>query len=186
MFPDKKQVNFLMVFTAICYAIVAIYLFASPAANDKTNITVISSAFIATGIINILIFSINKRLYFRPTWTLQQGFYLVFFGIILIISCNIESFRLYKDYTTVLSFLAFFSCCSQLSASIQLRTLEFSRWVITFMFSVINLISGVYFITNPYSQILSSANLYAIYLIILAAIALAEPFVYVRKENQQQ
>ena len=82
---------------------------------------------------------------------------------------------------TVYAFLAFFIASAQFCASIQLSALEIRRWWIVLIFSIVNILFGVYFLKLCSVLNISEYPSVGIYMVVLAVNFALEPWVYNKK-----
>jgi len=144
--------------------------------NDRYNEYIIGGTLLLTSILYFSAFGINRRMYFRPGWMLQEAFFLMFFSIVVF-------FLPYLDFevnATVYAFMAFFAAAVQFASSIQLGALEIRRWWMILIFAIANLIFGVYLIKICPVVFISVLPSVAAYLLLMAVITLVEPIVYIK------
>lgn len=173
----NTESNFILFLLGILQLLVAVFLFFTPFDNDENNLLLISISYIVFGLFLLIAYARNRKWYFRPGWTLQQSFFLLFFGIILLFSGNID----FETNNLVFCFLSFFTAATQLAASISLNSLDIrNHWLIS-VFAIVNIVFGVYFLLNPFSQYISITQSVAFYTFFQGICSLSEPFVYIKK-----
>lgn len=177
----NSRANFTVFLSGVCLIVLAIILLIKPFEQTLMNFRFIGVVFILSGLLNILAFAQNKRWYFRPGWTLQQSFFLLFFGLLLFFSSNIE----FDTDIMLFSFMAFFTAATQLACCIQLHTLEIKRWWWIAGFGLINLIFGVYFLTNPFAEYIDMFISIAVFVCITGMIGILEPLVYIKSKRKE-
>lgn len=177
----NSRANFTIFLSGMCLIVLAAILLIKPFEQTIMNFRFISVVFVLCGLLNILAFAQNKRWYFRPGWMLQQSFFLLFFGILLFFSSDTE---LNTDIR-LFSFMAFFTAAVQLACCIQLHTLEIKRWWWIAGFGLINLIFGVYFLTNPLSEYIDMFISVAVFVFVTGTIGILEPLVYVESKRKE-
>lgn len=173
----NSKSNFILMLSGLCLIVLAFILFFSPFESDKSNFLLISVVFLSVGLLEILAFAQNPRWYFRPGWILQQSFFLIFFGILLLFSDGIE----FETDLLLFSFLAFFSATAQLSCSIQLHALEIRRWWWISVFGFVQILFGAFFLIDPFSSFMNLFSSIAVYLFVSGFILMLEPLVYLSK-----
>lgn len=151
------------------------FLIIFPLKEYAANIQIMCFAFIGIGLCFLLSFIFNRKWYFRPGWTLAQGFYLIIMGVLCLYSFDRE---LSDSMNLMFAMWAMFSGVTQISSSIQLRALEFTKWWRILCCGFINLIAFAYFIINPFSDIIALFTSFGIYILAAGIICLAEPFAY--------
>jgi uncharacterized membrane protein HdeD (DUF308 family) len=152
----------------------ALFVLLYPFGKDRDKEILIGCTFLAAAFLCFISFSMNRRIYFRPGWLLQSAFFLTLFGI-LILFLPVLDFEL---NTTVFSFLAFFFGSAQFCAAIQLSALEIRRWWMVLVFSIVDLLFGVYFLKLCSVLNISQYPSVAVYMIVIAVMLLLEPLVY--------
>jgi uncharacterized membrane protein HdeD (DUF308 family) len=172
--------NFTIFLSGICLIILAVLLFFRTFSTDLINYRFVGIVCELVGFLNILAFGQNKRWYFRPGWMLQQSFFLIFFGVMVLLAPYIHL----DVNLTIFSFLAFFTAATQLSASIQLRALEINRWWWVACFGFINILFGVYFLVNPFEIYFDLFFSVAVFLLTTGLIYMIEPFVYIKNRKK--
>lgn len=170
-----KNSNIFLYVSGFFLLILALFLIIAPFNDYASNIITMSFSLIVIGISFIIAFVLNKKWYFRPGWILPQGFYLIFIGILCLYSFKKE---LSDSMNLIFAMWALFSGVTQISASIQLRSLEFIKWHRMTFYGIINLLFFIYFITDPFSVYVSLYTSFGIYILISGMICLAEPFIY--------
>lgn len=178
----NSRSNFTIFLSGTLLLILAAVLFFQPFENDLTNFYLIGAVFIMAGLLDILAFAQNHRWYFRPGWMLQQSFFMIFFGGILIFSVDIE---LDSDIL-LFSFMAFFTAATQLACCIQLHALEIRRWWWISIFGLVNIVFGVYFLINPLAEYIGIFVSAALFIFVTGIIAMMEPFVYVKGKKREE
>ena len=173
----SKHYYRIMILAALILAAGALWLLVRPfEANDRYNEYLIGGTLLLTSVTYFSAFGVNRRLYFRPGWLLQEAFFLLLFSIVIF-------FLPYLDFeinAAVYGFMAFFAAAVQFTSSIQLGALEIRRWWIILIFALTNLLIGVYFIKICPVLNVDEYPSVAVYLLVMAAISLAEPFVYLK------
>ena len=172
--------NFTIFLSGICLIVLAILLLFKTFNTDLINYRLIGVVSGLVGFLNIIAFGQNKRWYFRPGWLLQQSFFLIFFGVMILIAPYIDL----EINLSLFSFLAFFTAATQLAAAIQLRALEINRWWWIACFGFINIIFGVYFLVNPFEIYFDLIFSVGIYMLVTGLIYTTEPIVYIKSRKK--
>ena len=172
--------NFTIFLSGICLIVLAVLLMFKTFTVELVNFRMIGIVCALAGFLNILAFGQNKRWYFRPGWMLQQSFFLIFFGVMILLAPYIG---LVMDLTNF-SFLAFFTAATQLAASIQLRALEIRRWWWIACFGFINILFGVYFLINPFEAYFDIFFSLSIFFLATGLIFVTEPIVYIQNRKK--
>lgn len=178
---NNTRSNFTLFLSGVSLMVLSLVLFVSPFEQEINNFHLISVIFILASLLNILAFAQNRRWYFRPGWMLQQSFFLLFFGVLLFFSVELE---LDSDIL-LFAFLAFFTAAAQLACCIQLHALEIRRWWWIAIFGLINILFGVYFLVDPLTEYLSLYTSVAIFVFVTGIISMIEPLVYVKRRKQE-
>ena len=172
--------NFTIFLSGICLIVLAVLLLFKTFTLELINFRLIGIIFGLAGFLNILAFGQNKRWYFRPGWMLQQSFFLIFFGVMILIAPYIGL----EINLTFFSFFAFFTAATQLSASIQLRALEIRRWWWIAFFGFSNILFGVYFIVNPFEAYFDLFFSVSVFMLVTGLIYMTEPIVYIKNRKK--
>ena len=165
--------NILILASLVLIAAAAAIVF-YPFSNERQKEIVIGACFALVALLCFVSFSLNKRIYFRPGWLLQTSFFLTIFAL-LIFFLPVLDFEL---NVTVYAFLAFFIASAQFCAAIQLSALEIKRWWWILIFSIINILFGVYFLKLCSVLNVSEYPSVGVYLVLLAVNFSSESFVY--------
>lgn len=152
-----------------------IFLVAFPFKEYAANMRFMSFSFIVIGFLFLLAFVFNRKWYFRPGWTLAQGFYLIIMGILCVYSFDRE---LSESMNLIFAMWALFSGTTQIASSIQLRALEFLKWWRILCWGLLNILFFAYFIIDPLSDYIALYTSLGIYILVAGIICLSEPFAY--------
>lgn len=155
--------------------LLGIYLILFRNYNYHTNMAVLSLGFIIIGFFYIFSHVTNRKLHFRPGWTLSHGFYLLILGILCLYTFDKE---LSDSMNLLFAMWALSSASSQIASSIKIRSLEYKKWWRILIFGFINLFSFIYFIINPLNNIISIYVSYGAYIILSGVICFSEIFNY--------
>ena len=155
--------------------LLGMFLIIFPVQEYAVNIRAMSLAMIGIGILFLLSFVFNVKWYFRPGWTLSQGFYMIIMGIICLYTFDQE---LSDSMILIFAMWALFSGITQVSSSIQLRALEFIKWWRILLCGFINILFFAYFIINPLSDYIPLFTSFGIYILVAGIVCLSEPFAY--------
>ena len=169
--------NIMLLVSLILIAAAAIVIF-YPFSNERQKEIVIGAAFVLASLLCFISFSINRRIYFRPGWLLQTAFFLIIFGLLIFFLPLID----FELNVTVFAFLALFIASAQFCASIQLSALEIKRWWWVLIFSIINLLFGVYFLKLCSVLNVSEYPSVSVYMVFLAVCFAFEPMVYGKRK----
>ena len=170
-----KNSNLFLYISGFALLFLGIFLIAFPFKDYAATMRTMCLALIVIGCLFILAFAFNRKWYFRPGWTLAQGFFMIIFGILLLYSFDKE---LSDSINLIFSMWALFSGTTQIAASIQLRALEFLKWWRILCCGFFNILFFAYFIIDPLSDYLSLFTSLGIYILVCGIICLSEPFVY--------
>ncbi|MBO4327636.1 MAG: hypothetical protein J5950_10230 [Clostridia bacterium] len=168
--------NILILVSLVLTAAAAAVIF-YPFTNERQKEIVIGASFILVALLCFISFSVNKRIYFRPGWLLQTAFFITIFALLIFFLPVID----FELNVTVYAFLAFFIASAQFCASIQLSALEIRRWWIVLIFSIVNILFGVYFLKLCSVLNISEYPSVGIYMVVLAVNFALEPWVYNKK-----
>ncbi len=174
MNKSAKIARNLLVLASAVLAGAAVLMLVNPFKTDRENELLVGGVFATVALICFISFGVNRRMYFRPGWMLQNAFFMAVFSIIIFFIPMIN----FDMNVLVYSFLAFFMAASQYCAAIQLSALEIRRWWWVLIFAVINTLFGVYFIKLCSVLNLSEYPSLAVYMLVLSAILLLEPWIY--------
>lgn len=170
-----KNSNLFLYIAGLFLLILSVFLIIAPFEDYSSNMITMSLSFIVIGTFLILAFVFNKKWYFRPGWTLSQGFYLIIMGILTLYAYDNE---LSDSMNLIFAMWALCSGTTQISASIQLRSLEFLKWWRILCFGFINILFFAYFIIDPLSDYIALYTSFGIYILASGVICLSEPFAY--------
>ncbi len=155
--------------------LLGLFLIVFPFDDYSSNMNLMSIALAAAGALYVIAFSVNKKLQFRPGWTLSQGFYLIIMGILVLYSYDRE----FSDSMNLLfAMWALSSASAQLAACVQLRSLEYVNWWRMMLAGISNIIFFAYFVIDPLSDYISTYTSFGIYILVSGIICLSEPFIY--------
>lgn len=169
--------NILILASLILFAAAAIVVF-YPFTIERQKEIVIGAAFVLASLLCFISFSLNKRVYFRPGWLLQTAFFLIIFGLLLFFLPMID----FELNVTVFAFLALFIAAAQFCASIQLSALEIKRWWWVLVFSIVNILFGVYFLKLCSVLNVSEYPSVSVYMVYLGVCFVFEPLVYSKRK----
>ena len=172
--------NILILASFVLLAAAAAVVF-YPFTVERQKEIVIGACFAAVALLCFISFSLNKRIYFRPGWLLQTSFFFTIFAM-LIFFLPVLDFEL---NVTVFAFLAFFVSSAQFCAAIQLSALEIKKWWWILIFSIINILFGVYFLKLCSVLNVSEYPSVSIYLVFLSLNIFSESFVYNKKDRRR-
>lgn len=170
-----KNSNLFLYISGFALLILGVFLIVFPFKDYAANMRSMSLGFIVIGCFFILSFVFNRKWYFRPGWTLAQGFYLIVMGILCLYSFDRE---LSDSMNLLFAMWALFSGTTQIAASIQLRALEFVKWWRILCCGFLNILFFAYFIIDPLSDFFALYTSFGIYVLAAGIICLSEPFVY--------
>lgn len=170
-----KNSNLFLYLSGFALLFLGIFLIAFPFRDYAATMRTMSTGFILIGCFLILAFVFNRKWYFRPGWTLSQGFYLIILGILCLYSFDKE---LSDTMNLIFAMWALASAATQIAASIQLRALEFLKWWRILCFGFLNLLFFVYFIFDPLSDFIALYTSLGIYVLAAGILCLSEPFCY--------
>lgn len=173
---NKQKASGLFIFIAgLLTMVLGLFLVVFPAEKYSANIHVMSLGFIVIGFFYIMTFVANKKLQFRPGWTLQQGFYMIIIGVLCLFSYDNEL----SDSMNLLFAMWALSCATaQIAASVQIRSLEYTKWWRILICGIVNILCFVYFIIDPLADFITLYISFGAYLIISSVICFSELFNY--------
>ena len=169
--------NILFLVSLILFASAAVVMF-YPFTNERQKEIVIGVSLVLAAVLCFISFSINRRIYFRPGWLLQTSFFMIVFGMLIFFLPVIDL----ELNVTLFAFLAIFIASAQFCASIQLSALEIKRWWWVLIFSIINILAGIYFIKLCSVLNVSQYPSVSVYLAFLAICFAFEPMVYGKRK----
>ena len=175
----KNHGRTILFLVAMLLTVSAVFVLLYPLNSDRQRELIIAGTFMAAAVLCFFSFSLNKRIYFRPGWLLQSAFFMSIFSLILFFLPVID----FELNVTIFAFLAFFMASAQFCASIQLSALEIKRWWWTLIFSIVNLLFGVYFIKLCSVFNISEYPSVCVYMIVIGVIFALEPFIYKTRNN---
>ena len=170
-----KNSNLLLYLSGFCLLITGLFLVIFPFKEYAANIRTMSLAMVGIGILFLLSFVFNKKWYFRPGWTLAQGFFLMILGILCLYTFDRE---LSDGLNLIFAMWALCSGTTQIASSIQLRALEFVKWWRILLGGFLNICFFLYFVMDPLSDYIAVYTSFGVYFLAAGIICLSEPFAY--------
>lgn len=171
----RKASGSFLFFAGLLTLILGLFLIVFPSEKYSVNMMILSLGLVIIGFFYILAFVANIKLQFRPGWTLHQGFYMLIIGILILYTYNSE---LSDSMNLLFAMWALSSGTSQIAASVQIRSLEYTKWWRILIFGIVNIISFAYFIVDPLSDFITLYLSFGAYLLISGIICLSELFNY--------
>ena len=171
----NKSSGIFLVSAGFLTLILGLYLILFESKKFTTNMAIMSVGFAVIGFLYIMAFVSNRKLHFRPGWTLSQGFYLVVIGILILYTYNNE---LAYSINLLFAMWALSTATSQISTSIKIRSLEYKKWWRILIFGLANLLAFAYFIIDPLSGFISLYTSLGAYIVLSGLICILEQFNY--------
>lgn len=173
---NKNKSSGVFLFSAgLLTLILGCYLILFESEKFATNMAILSIGLVLIGFLYIMSFVANKKLHFRPGWTLSQGFYLIVMGILILYTYNNE---LADSINLLFAMWALSTATAQIAASVKIRSLEYKKWWRILIFGLTNLAAFAYFIVDPFSSFLSLYTSLGSYLMFSGMICILEQFNY--------
>lgn len=171
----SRRSSLFIFISGLSFVIFGFFFIFIPFDDFNLNINLLGISFLIIGMFHILSYYFNKKWLFRPGWTLSQGFFIIVLGLLLIYILKNELSDLIN---IIIAFLALSTGTSQVSAAVQLRSLEFTRWYRMLLLGFVNILFFAFFIVEPIDKYISLLTEIGIYLTYSGVVCLLEPFNY--------
>ncbi len=169
----------LLYLAAFILAGTAVFILVNPLGSDREHELLIGGVLLVTAAVCFVSFGLNRRMYFRPGWILQSGYFMAIYGLIVLFLPLID----FEVNETVYAFLALFLAAAQFAGAIQLRALEIKHWWWVLIFGVVNTLFGIYFLKLCSVLNLSEYPSVAVLFIFTGVTVALEPWVYSKRRQ---
>ncbi len=175
MFKDRNAWIFFLLCVCILLLFLSFVFLFSQFKDFLTYIMITGIILMISGYSCIVSFINNRRGYFRPGWILTQGFVQIAIGMYILFNRLVTK---EEAYLLIFGLWAIFTAVSQISVSIQIKSLDINRWWLIIWSGIINLIIGFLMLLNPFRYNNFSFIYYGLFLLILSISCVLEVFVY--------